>query len=184
MVGYAFYGHLSLRYITLMYPLALVLLFLRNEAKNMMRIVIVVLLILAFAQTGFYVLDNYNKPNTIATDSSSASSWLIDHGGSSRKILADFQTSQEILLAFSASDQKFSQAYFDSDIYSSLVNGVNLQGKVSFIVMNFELVQLIGTGWDRYEPFEENIDRISENTMLDRIYDDSKMVTLANIGPQ
>jgi len=182
-VGYAFYGHASLRSIGLIFPIVALLILTKVNMKRLLKIFMAVILILAFSQTISYVASN-PPVSGIDIETEPFCDWIMFHTNKDVQLLSDFDTSQISSYHFRSADRALDQVYYDSDLFASILKGDEGIGNIQFIAFNWELDKTTSLGWVIYEPVLKYANQISENTHLDRIYDDGQIsLTRNNLVP-
>lgn len=178
-VGYAFYGHASLRAIGLVFPIVVLLLLTKLDTKRLLRIFMALILVLAISQTLSYAASDPPVSN-LDIQSKPYCDWIMGHTDRTVQILSDFDTSQVSSYHFNSQNRDFVPRYYDSDLYGALVKGEEGIGSIEFIAFNWETTQTTSLGWVIYEPVSKYFDQLSDNKYLDSIYDDGEITVMKN----
>ncbi len=185
LVAYALYGHMSLRFVTLIYPIVTLLVLQKIYARKAIQIAFLVILIfLGFLQTGSFIIENYHKPNDISQYVQPSSSWLLDKQLVQSKILSDFETSQLFYFYFKGENRSFVQKFYDSNSYDMLVNStyVSTENQKLRYIADYVLINNVTIdnpasfrGWKSYETLSKYLIEINDNNNINKIYDDERI---------
>jgi len=176
--AYAIYGHMSLRFIVLIYPIITVFMLEKINARKSIQVsFLVILVLLAFIQTGSFMIANYNKPNNLIYEVRPSFIWLINHAQHPAVILSDFQTSEVAMYYFKASGSSFIRYFYDSKIYgggvvNSLSKDTSLQA-IDYIIINTNMNSTPSVGWKAYEPLSKYLQKINNNPNINKIYENN-----------
>ena len=176
-IGYAFYGHISMRFMIMFFPIIAIFLIRKSDLKKSVNMIIALLLVLAFAGTISYAASN-QKVNNIDIETVPYSDWLISHTEKRVVLLSDFTTSQLTKCHFSEAGRSITQRFYYSELYSMIVSGKEQITNTEFIAMNWETGSTTSVGWSAFEPVSKYYIEISENTHLNRIFDDGHISLL------
>jgi len=176
-LAYAVFGHVSLRFITLIYPIVAVIALQKINARKSIQVgFLVILMLLAFLQTTSFIIENYNKPDDSIYEVRSTFRWLYNARETQNPlILSDFQTSQVLLYYFKARGSSFIQRFYDSEMYERVVNMLHKNTgltSINYIIINIKLKSTPSVGWKAYEPLSKYIGEINNNVNIHKIYED------------
>lgn len=180
-VGYALYGHMSLRFITLMYPIIVTLMLKNINIKNfVLAIFLVSLISLSFLQTSSFIVENYNTHSSILDYSKPSCVWFLNKTQDSPSVLSDFHTSQIFNFYFASENRYLIQQFYDSEKYEALITtNYNLTkallGSTDYIVVNRNMDSTPSVGWKTFEPLFPYSAKINTNLHLNKVYDDSNI---------
>jgi hypothetical protein len=170
-IGYAFYGHISMRFMILLFPVTAVFLMKKAGLRRSINLFVALIILLAFAQTASYVTSN-PEVNNLDVQLAPYSNWLIAHKTSDVVLLSDFSTSQLTNYYFETAGESMTQRFYYSEFYSSLVSGDEEIVVAEFVALNWGEEVTLSVGWATFEPVRDHSVEISENVHLNRIYDD------------
>lgn len=170
-IGYALYGHISMRFMILFFPIMAVFLMGKTNLKKSINILVTLLIVLAIAQTASYVATD-PPVNNLDAVAQPYSHWLITHAPGDVVLLSDFDTSQMTLYYFSEAGENITQRYYTSDFYSIMVNGTESIESTEYLALNWDMTITNSVGWTAFDPVSDYAVQISENSHLNRIFDD------------
>ncbi len=169
-VGYALYGHVSLRFIILMFPLVALMAMRKLGLRRTGLAFAGGLVILAVVQTGSFALQVELNSSPI-DQLTPPSLWLTTHGPLSPSILSDFESLQILQFRFQEQGQTLLQQFIDSDIYGTLVSGDARLNAVDYVIVNLRASITWSPGWLVFEPLAKYGEQIDGNVFLNKIYD-------------
>lgn len=183
LVAYGLYGHMSVRFITLIYPIVIVWIMQKIYIRKTIQIAFLAILIfLGVVQTVSFGIQNYDISNDISEYSIPGSFWLFNKGYDSSRILSDYETSQIFYFYFKSENHIFVQRFYDSKVYDMLVNSIEnekLKYTTDYIIINNRTANNPTSfrGWKYYESLSKYMKEIDYNTKINKIYDDNNIWT-------
>jgi|WetSurMetagenome_2_1015567.scaffolds.fasta_scaffold00286_21 hypothetical protein len=182
-LGYAIYGHMSLRVVVFLFPF-IIILGMKKLGCSHRNIVLFLssLVLLGIIQTGSFMLENYDERATIINDVLPSSTWLLDFIIPSSRILTDFDTSQVIYFNFVSQNSTFERIYFTSKFYDMIVNSTAEIKGIDYFIINKVIMSspTYSISWDYYEPIALYFPYIQNNNNLNEIFDDGLILVLSN----
>ena len=177
-IAYGLRGHLSLRYISLLFlPLTIISL---DKLKMKMIKKIVFFLILSFVICGmaYITLNDYPGLNKI-TNIDKSSKFMFDKALNDTNVLMDINTFGSYLLDSIYHKSTLTPIFYNSATYGMFIGDFNiLNGSLlefNYVVMNIKmsLWPTSSSNWRTYEPLSKYFNYINENNQISKIYDDS-----------
>jgi hypothetical protein len=170
-IGYALYGHISMRFMIMFFPIIAVFLMGKTNLKKSINVLVTLVIVLAFAQTASYIA--VAPPvNNIDAVTEPYSDWLISHASGEVVLLSDFDTSQITYFYYREAGENMTQRYYTSDFYAAMVNGTEEINITEYVALNWDMSATYSVGWTTFDPVSEYAVQISENVHLNRIFDD------------
>ncbi len=181
-IAYAARGHLSFRYISILFlPVTLISLD-RLKAERVKKITLLILMILVFSGFSYLLLGglfNLNKTSNIEI----SAQFLFNKSNYDAKALTDLNTFGIYLLEGVFQQKSLSIKLYNSDIYemvvgtSCFIEKNNLGEIVDYVIINKVMANspTAAGGWKKYEPLSNYFSEINSNTNINKIYDDSKI---------
>jgi len=170
-IGYAAYGHISMRFMILVFPIIAILLLKKVELKKTMNVMVALIIVLAFSQTISYIAGG-SEVNDIDVETVASSDWLTSHTHGKVVFLSDFITSQMTKFYFKNVGREVTQQFYSSELFSLIVTGDNKIASTEFVIVNMQMNWTSSTGWATFEPLKHYEVEIGENVNLNKIYDD------------
>ncbi len=170
-IGYALYGHLSLRFVVLAFPLVVLLAARTLNLTKIAVIFVAALLLLAGAQMVSYTIQVPVKVGALE-DTLHSADWLSSHEPSRISILADFETSQTTLFHFRQQGKTMSQQFFTNQSFGDLVSNRGIQGSPTYVLVNIQETTTLSSGYQAYQPLASHSSEIDANQHLGKIYND------------
>lgn len=180
-VGYALYGHMSLRFIVLMFPIATVLALKKANLRDTVAIIFLIsIILLGVLQTGSYIIEHYKDPVNNIDNVKVGSIWLLKEVHGTPGILSDFDTSQILNFYFISENRNISQKFYNSELYNLIVSpeynqetNKALRTKIDYVVINNANIDETTTsvGWKNFEPLSKYSYGIENNININKIYD-------------
>jgi len=170
-VGYALYGHVSLRFIVFIFPIVGFLGLLSLGVRRRAVLVALLLVGLGAIQTGSSYLGIPPRP-TALDQAQEPANWLIKYGNEQPSILSDFESSQVTRFLFSQNGQGITQYFYDEQTYGALVEGDKLPSTIEYLVVSTSASSVQSPGWVTFRPLSEFQSQIGQNTHLSLVYSD------------
>ncbi len=170
-IGYALYGHLSIRFVVLAFPLAVLLAAKTMGMKRVALFFAVALLVLAVAQTTSYAIQVPIREGALEQTAFSTA-WLTSHNLDRISILGDFESSQTMSFHFQHEGRVIKQQFFDSQIYGDVVQGNRVPDTIMYLVVNKQEPVTLSSGWHAYEPLFRYSGQLDSNRFISKTYDD------------
>lgn len=176
-IGYAFRGHLSLRFIFLLAPIASVI---SMERMNLRRFRIVpVALALIIVVTLFPVSIIGNSYRTGIMESTEAGAeFAFKTIDPSEDILMDLYTYGVYLVRGVSSNEDISVNFYTSDVYYELLGVTSpineTAGSFSYVIIDLSIADATtaAPNWKSYEPLSWYFEEVENNPRLNKVYDD------------
>ena len=176
-IGYALYGHISMRFMILLFPIIAVLFLKKAGLKKVANVMVTLIVVLAVAQTASFWSPG-PQFNNVDVESEPPSDWMISHTQGQVVFLSDFLTSQMVKYYFSSVGRDVVQRFFTSNLFGDVVTGDKMITVAEFVVINKGMYSTGSVGWALYEPLGKYTAEIEDNVHLNQIYDDGREIVL------
>jgi hypothetical protein len=181
--AYAFYGHFSLRFLLLIYPIVAVILVGRITKGNISKYILPSILVCLAVVQSISFIGDYDGKSNYSTVKPSAH-WLTNFGRKNPTIISDFNSTQIIQYYYLSNNQSISPVLFNSDIYRYLVipNSKSEISNFDYFVVNELNIDnpTVSSNWRSYEPLNKYVVNINKNYNLRKIYEDKSMTIFQN----
>jgi len=191
VIGYALYGHMSLRFVGVFYPIAVVLLLRgvrpRGITTYLIPFFLASLLLLAVAQSLSYELEPAGKSENVIYETQPGSEWLSRSIYADARMLSDFHTSQVMFYYFAFKNRTFDEQSYDSSIFESVIGLGNesthrILMHFDYIIVNQKMSSTPSISWKIYEPLRLYNSNIASDQYLSKIYDDMSIWVLIPVA--
>jgi len=173
-IGYAVYGHISMRFMILIFPIIAVFLLRKADLRRTAIVFVSLIIVLAFSQTISYVASDPEVDN-VDIETAPYANWLISHTEGEVVLLSDFRTSQITKYHFKSVGREILQRFYTSEVYAQIVTGDDQVTITEFVALNWEFDSTPSVSWATFEPIKNYEAEIGDNSNLNGIYDDGRI---------
>lgn len=180
IVSYTAYGHVSLRYVILVFPIiSLMCILSMNEIMHTKKKYLAYLfLVFLLFFSAISVPAAFNSPFVKSTanfyETQPSSLWAMKNINEDTCLLMDLSTMY--IYFMDDFNTRFKYLGYDSQIYDSLVD-LNSDKKLDcdYVVINNKLRNnpTVAVGWKYYEPLDKYYSSLNKNSNINRIYNDN-----------
>lgn len=185
-VGYALRGHLSLRYISLLFPSLTVIAMEKLGYARLKHAPLVILIAVSLLALAYTMVEDSVGVNQ-DTGISDSFGFMLMHSDPEAVTLMDLNTYGIYLIHGVAENSSIPVRFYTSDAYGYLIGDYShlsdSETPFEYIVVNINLVDssIVAPGWTRYEPLVDHLCEIENNSLLSQTYDDGKVLVLFNV---
>lgn len=178
-IAYSLRGHISLRYISIMF-LPLTIISLEGlGAKKSKTIVISILLIIVTAGFGVMMYSDFPGLNK-TTNVEFSEFYILEKSDTENRILTDLNTFGVYLVNGIKINESRQMIFYNSSIYGLLLYGLNestnqtIVDYAEYITLNINMAEspIASPGWKLYKPISDYYGQIGMNNYISKIYDD------------
>jgi hypothetical protein len=185
MIGYAMRGILTFRYIYFIFPLLLLISLNLTDIYIFKKYKLIILAILVAFIVSHTML-SWQDERTISSSPNqymyleNSADWIINHS-INKLILTDLLTGNKFLLQSVSKGTYLERTFWDAKTYGLIVEATNngdnrLRNLPPYVVININIKKIYSLEWGVFKPFKNYIYKINSNKLIDKIYDDSKIL--------
>lgn len=181
-------GNLSLRYISLMFPIVILTIFSfeqihsktnMHRRANQIGVVFACIALVGFL--GFAVSGTGSQPGYISV--SDGSDWMLEHTSDDYSVISDFHSVGAMRVLAAEDDRQLHPGYYDQDTYNWITEGEGTPPDSQYVVVNVAHIDkpVQTTGWQSFPPFGSTDSLyIEKDKKSNKIFSDKKVYIYNN----